>query len=236
MHYGPDNLTCMEGGFPKMTELQLAFSRDGFHWDRSNRETFIAAEPHDPESWKRGYVHSVGGFCTIVGDQLYFYYTAFRGDERNRARTMWTGMYANASMGLATLRRDGFASMGPDGELLTRPVTFTGSHLFVNVAAADGEVRVEVCDLEGRPLPEYTEAECHPLSVDSTRQIVTWARGTGLRQLGDRPVRFRFLLRDAELYAFWVSDGPHGASRGAVAAGGPGLHGYWDDEPLGGAA
>jgi hypothetical protein len=233
MHYGPDNFICLEGGFPKLTELQLAFSRDGFHWDRSNRETFIGAEPHDVDSWKRGYVHSVGGVCMIVGDQLHFYYSAFRGDEQNREMTASNGMYANGSMGLAVLRRDGFASMSSNGTLLTRPVTFTGSHLFVNVAAETGSVRVEVCDLEGRPLQGYAREDCLPVSVDSTKQPVTWASGEDLRHLAGRPLRFRFFLDDAELYAFWVSGGAHGASGGAVAAGGPGLRGYWDDEPPG---
>jgi hypothetical protein len=233
VHYGPDNALCAEGGYPKLTEMQLAFSRDGFHWDRGNRETFIGAEPHDAGSWKRGYVHSVGGVCMIVGDRLHFYYTAFRGDESKGAKyegagVLWSGMYANGSMGLATLRRDGFASMGSDGTLLTRPVTFTGSHLFVNLAAAQGEVRVEVCDLEGGALPGLSRAACRPLSVDGTRQIVRWGAGEDLRQLAGRPVRFRFFLERAELYAFWVSGGEHGASGGAVAAGGPGLQGYWD--------
>jgi hypothetical protein len=233
MHYGPDNRTCAAGGFPKLTELQLAFSRDGFHWDRSNRETFIGAEPHHPESWKRAYVHTVGGVCTIVGDRLHFYYAAFRGDESKTARyegagVFWSGMYANGSMGLATLRRDGFASVGSDGTLLTRPVIFAGSHLFVNAAAAAGAVRVEVCDLEGRPLPGLSRDDCRPVTVDGTKQIVRWGAGEDLRRLTGRPVRFRFFLEHAELYAFWVSGGEHGASGGAVAAGGPGLHGYWD--------
>ena len=37
-HYGPMNELCAKGGFPKLTELKLGFSRDGFHWDRSWRE------------------------------------------------------------------------------------------------------------------------------------------------------------------------------------------------------
>ena len=41
-------------------------------------------------------------------------------------------------------------------------------------------------------------------------------------------VRFRFHLRNGELYAFWVSPEASGASHGYVAAGGPGFTGMTD--------
>ena len=46
-------------------------------------------------------------------------------------------------MRLATMRRDGFASMdaaSDGGQLTTRPVRFSGAHLFVNADAAEGEL------------------------------------------------------------------------------------------------
>ena len=56
---------------------------------------------------------------------------------------------AGGSTGLATLRRDGFASLDAgdeEGTITTRPVMFTGKHLFVNVDAPRGELRVEILD------------------------------------------------------------------------------------------
>ena len=41
-------------------------------------------------------------------------------------------------------------------------------------------------------------------------------------------VRFRFHLEDGNLYSFWVSPDNSGASRGYVAAGGPGFTGPTD--------
>ncbi len=72
IHYGPPNDECERGKFPKLTELELGFSRDGFHWDRTCRESFIGASKK-PGDWERGYIHSVGGCCLIVGDELYIY-------------------------------------------------------------------------------------------------------------------------------------------------------------------
>jgi len=223
--YGPANEVCGRRGTPKITELQVAFSRDGFYWDR-RRKPFIAPT-RKPGDWERGYISSCGGCCLVVGDELWFYYGAFRGDETNRPEYhTWGGMYADASTGLARLRRDGFASMdaGPEGgSLTTRPVVFQGRHLFVNLAAPGGELRVEVLDQAGAVV-----ATSRPLSGDKTLLRVDWQGAADLSAFAGRPVRFRFGLRNGSLYAFWACPEESGASRGYVAAGGPGFSGPRD--------
>ena len=228
VHYGPPNSECAKGGFPKLTELQLAFSRDGFHWDRSCRETFIGATLQR-DSWERAYVHSVGGVCNLVDDKLYFYYTAFQGDESNRnPLPQWSGMYANASTGVAVLRRDGFASMAAaeEGILLTRLVKFRGKHLFINVEG--DRLSAEVCQEDGTPVPGFTRGDCVPVSKDSTKHLIVWKDADSLESLAGKPLRFKFYLTKSRIYAFWVSQNRLGASGGATAAGGPGLRGNWD--------
>ena len=181
LHYGPPNSLCAKQGFPKLTELQLAFSRDGFYWDRTSRETFIGGSPHEKDSWERAYIHSAGGVCNVVGDNLHFYYGAFQGDESKlHPLQYWNGMYANASTGLAVLRRDGFPSMEAEereGILLTRPVTLNGKHLFVNMEGSRGRLYVEVCQPDGKPMPGFTRDDCLPTSTDSTKQIIAWKEG-----------------------------------------------------------
>ena len=232
VHYGPPNTECAEKGFPKLTELQMAFSRDGFHWDRTCRDTFIGGKPHDEECWDRAYIHSAGGVCNVVGDKLYFYYGAFQGDKSNlHPLQYWSGMYSNASTGLAVLRRDGFASMesaGEGGALLTRPLTFAGKHLFVNIEGSWGRFQAEVCGLDGKPINGYSRVDCPSINADSTKQLVTWKGGESLEALAGTPVRFKFYLNNAKIYSFWVSTSAEGHSGGAVAAGGPGFTGYWD--------
>jgi hypothetical protein len=51
---------------------------------------------------------------------------------------------------------------------------------------------------------------------------VGWKAGD-LAAAAGKPVRLRFHLRNARLFAFWVSGGKTGASGGYVAAGGPDL-------------
>jgi len=228
IHLGPRNSICDLGAFPKMTDIKLGFSRDGFHWSRPDRRAFIAATRRDGD-WDRGYVHTTTGVCFVVGDKLYFPYTAYSGVAPDGRR----GMYTGASIGLAVLRRDGFASMdaGPEsGTLTTRPVVFQGSRLFVNVdtASEGGELRVEILDEAGKPLAPFSIDRSTPIAVDRTLQAVAWGAEADLSALRGRTVRFRFELRRGRLFAFWVSPDASGASHGYVAAGGPGYDGIVD--------
>jgi len=228
IHLGPANEVCEARGIPKTTELMTAFSRDGFHWSRPDRRAFIPAARRAGE-WDRGYVQSVGGLCLVMGDELWFYYTGFRGDCARRDKWGFGGnVYGNGSTGLAMLRRDGFASLsaGADtGSLLTRPVSFSGEHLFVNVDNPQGALTVDVCAETGEPLKGFTRADCLPIAGDSTRQPVAWRGGKTLAGLAGCPMRFRFHLSKGDLYAFWVSLATTGESGGYVAAGGPGFAG-----------
>jgi len=217
----------------KINEVALGFSRDGFHWHRPDRETFLGVSEEEG-SWNWGNVQSAGGGCVIVGDRLHFYVSGRQG----RPGTDAPGV---CSTGLATLRRDGFASMDrqpgdrrvrrlssiAEGTLTTRPLRFSGGHLFVNAEAAGGELRVEVLDRNGTVLSPFTTSNCEPIGADSTRIAVRWRQGN-LADLAGEVVRFRFSLTRGRLFAFWVSPWPSGESRGFPAAGGPEFSGSVD--------
>ena len=223
IHLGPDNKICDAGKFPKVTELKLGFSRDGFHWDRPDRRAFIPATRTEG-SWDRAYLHTTTGVCVVLDDQLVFPYCAYSGIAPNGTR----GMYTGASVGLATLRRDGFASMGATerpGALTTHPVTFSGKELFVNCHAPQGELKVEVLDLSEQ---SKVLATSKPIVGDSTRTRVEWLKRDDLSGLSGKRVRFRFHLANGQLYSFWVSPDKGGASNGYVGAGGPAFAGVRD--------
>jgi hypothetical protein len=207
---------------PKPNEVCAGFSRDGFHWHRPDHRALIPVS-ETVGAWNWGNVQSAGGCCLLVGDRLYFYVSG-------RAGVKGTPASGVSTTGLAVLRRDGFASLGTgdrEGSLLTRPVTFGGQHLFVNVAAKGGELRAEVLDRDSQAIPGLTHDKCVPVRRDCTRAEVTWT-GADLAKLPGQAVRFRFHLKNGELYAFWVSPDESGASHGYVAAGGPGLTGLTD--------
>jgi len=133
--------------------------------------------------------------------------------------------------GLAVLRRDGFASMDAgetQGALTTRPVTFRGKYLFVNIDDPQGELRVEVLDRDCRAIRPFTSDNCVPVRADRTLHAVHWKGANDLSNVAGKPVKLRFHLKNGRIYAFWVSSKETGASHGYVAAGGPGLTGPTD--------
>ncbi|MBQ0032443.1 MAG: hypothetical protein KBT68_06540, partial [bacterium] len=227
IHWGPENGVCERRGLPKITDIQFAYSRDGFHYSRPDRTAAIASERWEAygEKWDVGYVQPLSNLCVIKGDELWFYYGAFSGDTRRRVMDNpdipesgngnLNGIYANGAMGFARLRRDGFAGMrtATEGTLTTRPVVFTGSCLFVNLAAAEGMLRTQILDAK------------------TEKSLVTLPeiKGDGVKlQVGNvsafagRRVRLRFTVKKGELYAFWVSGDKSGRSGGYLAGGGPG--------------
>ena len=116
----------------------------------------------------------------------------------------WTG--TSSQLRRYTLRMDGFASVGAPlrgGEFLTKPLTFQGQNLAMNFStSAAGDIRVEIQDQAGRPLDGYSLADCDPIFGDELERVVSWKGGNGPGQLEGRPIRLRFVLRDADLYAF----------------------------------
>lgn len=218
---GPQNDACLAAGIPKTTELKTSFSRDGFHWDRPNRDAFIPAT-RTAGSWDRGYVQSVGGICNIVGDQLWFYYIGFKGDESMAGQGY--GMHSHGATGIAVLRRDGFASMSTSNEgiLTTRPVIFKGKYLFVNVDCPNGKLSVDILDEKNNVINNFSAAKCKSVSINSTIQQIEWEGIDDLSSLVGKKVKFRFNIKNGDLYAFWVSPSAKGESKGFVGGGGPG--------------
>jgi hypothetical protein len=216
-------------GRPKPNSIWLGFSRDGYHWDRPDRRPLIDVSEKKGD-WNWGNVQSVAGGFQVAGRNLNFYFSGRAGAEGNRD--------GGGAMGLATLRRDGFASMdaGPEGGVLTtRPMRVNGRFMFLNAKpnAPGGEVRVEILHADGRPiavtkndtkeqLTPFTKELSIPLTADQTLMGVSWQNGIqDLSMLGGRTVRFRFHVTNASLYSFWVGPGQLGRSMGYVAAGGP---------------
>jgi hypothetical protein len=233
LHRGPENARCEKMGLPKLNEITFGYSRDGFHWSRPDRRAQIPASRKD--TWDRGFIEGGGNICVIVGDRLLFYHSGCRGDMGGAIKAdvsiNFGSMYDPNCIGLSTLRRDGFASLeagASTGQITTRPVTFSGSRLFVNVACPQGDLKAEVIGEDSKAIEPFTLSNCEPVSADKCLTPVTWRGATDLSALAGKPVRFRFSLRRGSLFAFWVSRDATGRSDGYVAGGGPGYTGNTD--------
>ena len=230
LHNTPrDNLDSEEMGLPKQTSLRFAFSHDGGRRYVPAPESALKPSGWGSGKWDTGYLSAMGGICLVGEDTLRIYYSALRGDREMRRGIVGRqpmhrqGIYYNGSIGYATLRRDGFAGLVADGngEVTTKPVTFSGKRLFVNAECLFGEVAAEILDERGEPVAGFTAADCRQMKfADSTKRELVFAGGD-LSPLAGKTVRFRFRLHCATLYSFWVSPSARGESRGYVAAGGP---------------
>jgi hypothetical protein len=118
--------------------------------------------------------------------------------------------YPTAHAARFTLRLDGFASVNAPfagGEMVTRPLIFSGSKLALNFAtSAVGHIRVEIQDAAGQPIPGFSLADSLDVIGDETDRVVLWKRTEGkptpdVSPLAGRPVRLRFVMKDADLYA-----------------------------------
>lgn len=205
-------------------DISLGYSRDGFHWYRPDRRAFIAPS-HDELNLSN--FQSACGCCLTVGDKLYFYYSTRDYTPQKQGKPQFS------TTCLATLRRDGFCSMSSvdkagEDTLTTRPVTFRGKYMFVNVDADGGELLVEALDKDGKVIQPFTHNNCVPVRVDKTVARVSWNGVDDLSALAGKTGKFKFYLTKGDLYAFWVTPDKSGASHGYVAAGGPGYTGPTD--------
>ena len=182
-----------------LTEGLVMASRDGVRFERWN-EAFLRPGSERPDTWLYGqqYIawHAVETRSSLPGAapemSLYAAEGSWHGDSNAMRRY--------------TLRLDGFVSVTAPlsgGELVTKPFVFRGERLRLNFASsAAGDLRVELQDEAGQPLPGFQLDDCPPVFGDSLDRIVTWTQGADVGKLAGRVVRLRFAIRDADLYAF----------------------------------
>ena len=187
-----------------ITEGLFMASRDGVNFKRWE-EAFLRPGIERDGTWHYGhqYVawHPVETKGTLDGapNELSFYAT----------ESYWTGK--SSQLRRYALRLDGFVSVSAPmkgGEVVTKAVVFTGGRLELNFSSsAAGGIRVEIQDDSGKAIPGFALDDCPPVFGDSTGRIVTWKGGTDLSSLPGRPVRLRFEIKDADLYAYRFTSG-----------------------------
>jgi hypothetical protein len=196
-------------------DVQLLMSRDGLRWQRTGkRQPFLA--PRGEGSWDAHMV-SLTSPPIPMGDELWF----FHGGTNVHHDWWLTGVReglqhpdalypekANFGLGLAVLRRDGFAGLYAnelrEGIVITRALASNGNRLIINGRCGpDGSIRAEIVDTHDQVLGDCSKQRCDAFAGDSVAHEVTWAGRAAFRPQGDSQlVRVRFYLRDAELFSF----------------------------------
>jgi hypothetical protein len=175
-----------------VTDSVFISSRDGVNWSRRFLDAFVMPGP-DPLNWiDRNNAVALGLVPTGEGEMSVYYIQHFRLPTNHIRR--------------GVLRLDGIVSANASyggGEIVTKPITFTGRRLVVNYAtSAAGSLRVEMQDQEGRPIPGCALNDSVDRFGDSVRQEVSWDSGADVSRWAETPLRLRFVMKDADLYSY----------------------------------
>jgi len=182
-----------------LSESLLMASRDGVRFQRWN-EAFLRPGPERPGTWNYGQ--------QFIAWQPIETASELPGGPPELSLYATEGYWTTSAVRLRryTLRLDGFVSLRGNargGEAVTVPLRYTGRQLRLNLAtSAAGGVRVELQSPAGEPLPGWTFADCDELFGDTLDRAVTWRGEADLTRWSGQPVRLRFRLRDADLYAW----------------------------------
>ena len=166
-------------------------SRDGMNQDRTFQEGWVRPGPEE-RNWMNLNNMSSLGIVQTSSNEFSMYISEHFSWPDNRLRR-------------PTVRRHGFGAMHADhagGEFTTRPLKLTGKTLLLNYAtSAARSVQVEIQDEHGKPLPGYSLAESDLLFGDELDADVKWKSGNDLSGMIGKPVRLRFVLKEADLFA-----------------------------------
>ncbi len=188
-----------------ITDALFMSSRNGTLFNRWN-EAFLRPGIERPDVWHYGsqYIgwHLVETKSSLPGapNELSLY----------AVESFWHGK--GSALRRYSMRLDGFVSivapMGKGNELITKPLTFTGSNLHLNFASsAAGSIRVEFQNPDGSPVNGFSLDDCDELFGDTVDRVVRWKNNSDVSKLIDKPIRIRFELRDVDLYSFKFSRG-----------------------------
>ena len=191
-----DDLPCDPGG--KVDGLGYtvrAWSHDGENWQR-DRQPFFDRN-HEPGTWDHAMAWM--DYQQAVGDEIYVYYGGYaRGHKVER--------FAERQIGLVRMKRDRYVARESAGEgwLRTPPMKLEGNVLTLNVNATRGEVRVQIRDERGQPIPEFGFSEFEPITTDEVAAPAKWKRSLSI--LKGKIITLEFAVRGASLFAFDVRD------------------------------
>ena len=211
-------------------DIQFAVSRDGVEWQRSDRRPVIPLGLDG--AWDSGSLYAGYGFSRHGDELSLYYtgYPITHGEQgqwlaqflksvddfRNKALPKYvvrgdgppyvaSGVLAGI-ITRAIYRLDGFMSIDAPYEgadFNTPAILFAGDRLEINFeGSAGGWAKIEILDEKNQPIPGFTMREADKVSGNSVAKTVSWTGKSSVAQLKGRPIKLRFVMRDAKLYAF----------------------------------
>ena len=202
-------LSVMDVEREKTNNMQIASSRDGFHWHRlPDRAIFMEKGPAG--AFDSGQT-ILSGEPVPKGDSWYIYYTGTRHGQEH-----WHNIGA---VGLAVQPRGrlvGRFADDRDGFLLTREFLVGGKQLRINSEVANREpkrekmIKVGIAKraygpnehLDAGYYDGFSTSECDSITSTSISRLVTWNGKSDLSPLAGKPAYLRFYMKNAGVYSF----------------------------------
>jgi hypothetical protein len=186
-----------------LVRTELAWSPDTFHWHRicpgtplippSATDLGAASRvPKDSRSYDWGCIYAADR-PIILEDEIRIYYNGSNGSHND---------WRDGFFCLATLRPDGFAgyecsSGGVTGTIITNKVKCSGKYLHVMADVIRGSLEVAVLGDKDVRMGQLN---------NSSDGAVRWTHGSDLTRYRGKPLRLKFRMRGAKLYAFNFTD------------------------------
>jgi hypothetical protein len=182
--------------------VELVSSRDGVKWHRQEGDRPPLLDVGAAGAWDGGMITTVNQ-PLVEGDRIKLFYGGARhthGGTKN----------AESAIGVATLRKDGFASLdapaATPGVVTTRRWRGGGGPLRVNGDFRGGALRAEVLEAGGRVVPGYEMEECVAVTADGVDLPLRWRERSTLPDSA-RGRQLRFQVAGGSLYSFHVGPG-----------------------------
>lgn len=174
-----------------LSDIVFMFSYDGRRFDRRHMEAFIRPGL-DQNNWHDRTIYTGTTLVPTGNGEMSLYMM-----ENYKCPTV--------HIRRMLLREDGFVALHagyPGGEMVTRPLTFSGNALRLNYStSAAGSVRIEIQDEAGQPVPGFALADAVEIYGDELERKAAWKGTPELGKLAGVPVRLRLVMKDADVFS-----------------------------------
>ncbi len=173
------------------SESVLMSTRGGSRYDRSFMEALIRPD-FDIGNWTSRTNYPACGIIQTGEQEMSIYVQRYYSQPRHCLHRY-------------SIRIDGFVSVNAPyagGEFQTKLLTFQGKDLYLNMASsAAGSVRLEILNVDGKPVPGFELKNSPDLTGNFIEKKVVWKNNASLEKLVGKPVRIRFVMKDADLWS-----------------------------------
>ena len=179
-----------------VSDAILMSSRGGTKYNRTFLESFVRPGI-DQRNWAARSTIPALGIIPTGANEMSFFVTRAYGTKDCYLERM-------------KLRVDGFASLHAgytEGYSLSKPVILKGNVLRINYSASSiGYVQVVLIDENQHEITGFGTADAIKQMGDKVDAEVKWTSGKTINDVRNKSIRIKFIVRDADLYSFVISD------------------------------